>query len=1137
MFLRRLEIVGFKSFADAFEMQFRPGITAVVGPNGAGKSNVADALRWVLGSQSPKQLRSERMEDVIFSGSADRKPLGMAEVVITFDNSGRALNLDFDEVRIARRLFRSGESEYLINGNRCRLMDITDLIVDRGLGSNGYWILTRNMVKTILSSRPEDRRFLFDEAAGITRYKIQRHRAELKLNSTTEDLERIDDIMGEVRSTVAALRKQVSAFRRYEKAERRISEIRGVMVSRRLREVGDLLSDSVLQRMELESRREDVGAGLAAAEASLAEASTEAERTETALDEVRERCAALEREQSGLERELAVIQTRISSMSTRIDDADELRREQRDRAEELDRRAEELRTDVSELQDSLEGFRKRAEEAAEEAKAARERREEVRGSLKDSREELAGVRRSISELEEKNRSRLQRRERLEQELRSARERRESLRKRVSELEEYRSSAAGKTEALEGRRNGCAEELSRQREKVEELLEAVRRLRNGIHGLQMEKAARRERLAALEEVPSQEDSRTLGQSMAVREGYEKAVGAYLDAFQDAETVEPPHEEVKGTDGRRVALTGLEPPKRPDLPEGGVWLPDTVDDDRKAFAAILSGGAVAPDRQTALAWMRDGFGLDLVTRDGDLLRSGGLARLGISPASAGSMERRALADETRGLISRLEERIAGRERDGERLAEELAEARGLEESLSSSLSGMDSELASARTRLEGIRGNLEETGSELRSVEARLPELEDELSSLDSAGPSCGMDGLRERRDAVEKRVSRLESELSRIGDEVGRLGSEESAAAFDLRSREEELERLRADIERLRKDSGAARRRARESDERIGELEEERQRLRDSVGEKRRAVEEVRGRRESAEGDRTEALGRRGRALEAVAGAQKMVGDLRERMGEVRDRTSQLEGRISIYEERLAGLKETAGVLPGQGSRYWSMDEEQLQSNLDRQRGYRERLGPVNMLAVKEHEEASNRLAFLEEQRTDLVEARDSLLRAISEINRTAAKRFEETFQHVRANFRELFVHLFGGGEADIMPLEADDPLEGGVQILARPAGKKLSNVAVLSDGEQALAAVALLFSLYLVKPSPFCVLDELDAPLDDSNIDRFVDLLHRFSEKTQFVVITHNKRTMEAADVLYGVTMQEKGVSSAASVSLEEAGS
>jgi len=1135
LFLKRLEIVGFKSFADAFEMQFRPGITAVVGPNGAGKSNVADALRWVLGSQSPKQLRSERMEDVIFSGSAERKPLGMAEVVITFDNSSRALGLDFDEVCIARRLFRSGESEYLINGNRCRLMDITDLIVDRGLGSNGYWILTRNMVKTILSSRPEDRRFLFDEVAGITRYKIQRHRAELKLDATNEDLERIDDIMGEVRSTVAALKKQVSAFRRYEKAERRIAEIRGVMVSRRLREVGDLLSDAVLSRMKLESKREDMAAEMAAAEAALADTATESERAEAALEEQRERCSALEREQSALERELAVIQTRISSTSTRIEDADSLRREQRERARELGRRAEELRGRVKELQDSLEDYRRRAEEAAGEAEGARSRREEARKDLEAVRGELAEVRRCIADLEERNRSRLQRRERLEQELRSARERSELLEKRVSELKDSSKAAEADLEGLQGERGECAKELARQREKVAGLEEERKRLRDEIHGLEMDKAARRERLASLEEAPSSDRGRTLAESMSVRRGYGKAVGAFLDAFQDAEVLEPPHGGMEGDDGRRVALTGLEAPDRPSLPEGATWLPDLVDAPRDRFTALLSGGAVAPDRETALSWMSEGCGLDLVTTDGDLIRSGGLARLGISPASAGGMERRALAEETRRAISRLEEKVGEKERRASRLDEELQEAGDAETSLSDSLSDADSRLASARTRLDAIGENLEGAESELSEVASRVPELQEELSGLESGDSAGGMEGLRERRDGVESKVSRLEASLEEIGDEVGRLSARESTAAFDLRSREEELQRLQTDIDRLEKDAGAASRRAEESDDRIAELEEERRQLRSSVGEKQKLIREVGARREKAEEARTGALGRRGRAMEAMAEAQARVGDLRERIAEVRDRASQLEGRISTYEERLAGLKQSGGVLPGEGSRYWSMDDDQLQSNLDRQRGYRERLGPVNMLAVKEHEEASNRLGFLEEQRADLVEARDSLLRAISEINRTAARRFEKTFAEVRANFRELFVHLFGGGEADIMPLESEDPLEGGVQILARPAGKKLSNVAVLSDGEQALAAVALLFSLYLVKPSPFCVLDELDAPLDDSNIDRFVDLLHRFSEKTQFVVITHNKRTMEAADVLYGITMQEKGVSSAASVSLEEA--
>ena len=1133
MFLKRLEIVGFKSFADAFEMQFRPGITAVVGPNGAGKSNVADAIRWVLGSQSPKQLRSERMEDVIFSGSAERKPLGMAEVTITFDNSGRALDLDFDEVCIARRLFRSGDSEYLINGNRCRLMDITDLIVDRGLGSNGYWILTRNMVKTILSSRPEDRRFLFDEAAGITRYKIQRHRAELKLDSTNEDLERIDDIMGEVEATVKALKKQVSAFRRYEKAERRSAEIRGVMSTRRLREVGDLLSDAVLQRMRLESRREELAAELAAAEARLAEASTESSRADTALEEQRSRCNGLERQQSALERELAVVQTRISSISTRIGDADELRREQEQRAEERRRRAGKLRERVVELEESMGSLRASAESAAEKAREARHRRDAARSELEEARGELAAVRSSMAEMEEENRARLQRRERLAGEMESALQRQEALEERLTETRSSAADAEGELEELVASRDAAAEELSDRRKRVEELASGLEELGEQRHELEKERAGRLERLAGLQDEAAS-DGGGLSQLLQPRRGYGKAVGAYLDEFQDAEAVNTGG--LQGDGGRRLAITGRQPPARPDLPEGAVWLPNAVEDTDRTYAAILAGGAVAPDRKTALDWMADGCEIDLVTPQGDLIRAEGLVRLGVSPAAAGTMERRALAEETREAISELERRIeaGGREETG--LSLELAEAREEESEAYDSLSSLESDIASSKARLAGIRENLSRMRCELDGVADGIPRIRTELEELEAVEDREDMAGLRRRRDEVEKRVSSAEAALSEIGDLVGERSGEESRAAFELRSREEELSRLKADIERLQRDAAAAGERAEESSGRIVDLEQERRELRESVAEAEARIAEVGALRERAEEDRAKAAGRRGEAMQAMAEAQQRSGELRERAGDLRDEASRLEGRISTYEERLAGLKQSETVLPSANSRFWSMDWDKLQSNLDRQLGYRERLGPVNMLAVKEHEEASSRLEFLTTQRKDLVEARDSLLRAISEINRTAARRFEETFEEVRGNFRELFVHLFGGGEADIMPLEAEDPLEGGVQILARPAGKKLSNVAVLSDGEQALAAVALLFSLYLVKPSPFCVLDELDAPLDDSNIDRFVDLLRRFSQKTQFLVITHNKRTMEAADVLYGVTMQEKGVSAAASVSLEEAG-
>ncbi|MCK4807132.1 MAG: AAA family ATPase, partial [Candidatus Aegiribacteria sp.] len=426
MYLKRLEIVGFKSFADAFEMEFLEGISCIVGPNGCGKSNIADAIRWALGSQSPTELRADRMEDIIFSGTVQRKSQGMAEVVLTFDNSKRELDLDFDEVTVTRRLFRSGDSEYLLNGNRCRLMDITDLIVDRGLGSNGYWILEKNMTDTIIESGPSDRRFLFDEAAGIVKYKMQRHRAELKLNAAGADLERLDDIIYEVKRNVSSLRSQVSAFRRWERAERRITEIRCLMDHRTLQESAANLR-KLEEKMKLCSGSEQKAtAAVSASTARQSQARIALEKAQIRLDGEHSQCAIIDGEMSRIHEQLAVTEERNRNTSSRIESL--LRESSNEK-----KRAEELRQNADELMKSERSLRKRisdAESNLEKASCGNEQAEkhfaESTSELEKAREEYRMISDTVQSLQKEYTDNLRDRERAKQEIEHALERRQEL---------------------------------------------------------------------------------------------------------------------------------------------------------------------------------------------------------------------------------------------------------------------------------------------------------------------------------------------------------------------------------------------------------------------------------------------------------------------------------------------------------------------------------------------------------------------------------------------------------------------------------------------------------------------------------------------------------------------------------------
>jgi chromosome segregation protein len=1126
-------MIGFKSFADTFELTFQRGITVIVGPNGCGKSNVAEAVRWVLGSQSPSELRVDRMEEVIFSGSQERKPLGMAEVTLELDNQDRTLPVDFDQVSITRRLFRSGDSEYLINGNKCRLMDVTDLIVDEGLGSNGYWILERAMVETILSSRPEDRRFLFDQAAGITRYKIQRHRAELKLEATGRDLERIEDIVSEVESTVSALKKQVNAFRRYENAARKINEIRGVLSSRRMEVLSKRLEELDSATAELKKKEDDLRAAAASAKSRLSAERTRLEKVQAELDRAHTECSRLEREIAETQRELAVCRERMSTTEAQLKELGEASRKARQRSGEMAAEARELQAARSGKVEELSKARSVASELGDEMERQRSRRDQLRKKLDLARRALQASRGREEELESSYRRELVRRQEKAAEAVRLELERESLRSEIAELDPRLKKEKKKSRDLAKQLREAEGEVKEARAREEETLRKVESAESEANALQARAEVLRSRISSLRESQVSANGSSLSTAMKVGPGLSKAVGAYLDAFQDAtltDRVSP--EESKG-EGVRLALAREEGQAPPDLPEGARWLPDCVDSSIPGASGTLSRGVLAPDRVAALRWFMDRLDLDIVTPEGDLFRADGLVRLGVPSRAAGTMEREGLLADAKEALDELQADLDEARRDHGRAREDLKAARSeLDGALSRArelekrLAELSGVMESLRSRSGHLRGRLEElekadqgkesgTEIDMENLEAQIVELKksqegqstevvEKRGELDDLGTL--LEELSERKRESDLTVGRLEADLAMLDDAAVRLDKESKEFLRSAEASEEKSEKLNEELEGLK----AGRR---EYEKSSAELEEQRQ---------------------EAERKRIDLGKSRGEVLQSIAELESGHSEVAEEMSETRERRTELAGEASLLRSKLEEMDEAELVLPEAGSRYYDLTEEKLQRELERQTGYRERLGPVNMLAVEEYEEAKERLGFLSEQREDLLGARASLLEAIDEINRTAAIRFEQTFEDVRGHFQQLFLRLFGGGEADIMAVDAEDPLESGVRIMASPRGKTLKNVSALSDGERALTAVALLFALYLVKPSPFCVLDELDSPLDDSNIDRFIDLLRSFMERTQFVVITHNKRTMEAADILYGITMQESGVSTATTVKLEE---
>ena len=1136
MYLKRLEIIGFKSFADAFELEFQKGISCIVGPNGCGKSNIADAIRWALGSQSPSQLRADSMEDVIFSGTVDRKPFGMAEVILTFDNSERELDLDFDEVSVTRRLFRSGDSEYLLNGNRCRLMDITDLIVDRGLGSSGYWILERNMTETIIESGPADRRFLFDEAAGIVKYKIQRHRAELKLNGAGADMERLDDIISEVDRNVLLLKKQVADFRRWERSEKRVTEINGLMEYRSLEVSQNRLRQLEKRLKESLGNEQKYSASVAAATARLSQARTALEKVQSQLDREHLQCSRLDSELGKVREQLAVAEERRKNTVEQAEIAENESALESERAENLEKKAEMLLDEQTTLKSRIESARRVAEKAASETLKKETEYKRLSTELEKLKSEYRNSSDTLRTLQEEYSDRLRRIERAKQELEHSLERKEEREKAIQRISDSLAESRKELSGVTSAKVELGDRLEKKKESQSEIEGKIAGITDRIRSGEMEAGLLKAKIENLRVADSSVDPRDslLSKGMSVRPGMGIAVGAWLDSFQDSivcdSRILP-----EGSGGNRYFLNVNEA-SRPIIPEKSIWLPDClVENSADSFKALLSGCVVAPDRKTAAEWFFTGIDLDIVTRDGDLFRKDGLVRLGVPESGGGAIEREALAGEADEKLLLLRNKLDTDRNQESRLRETEIEVLSSLEEIRNAIITREKNEASLQATVNGLESRISELTAEKENLEADLPDIRKAAADVKSEEPSRRINECSIELNELAGSLEKIETERDNLTASLNRAVRDDNTALIELSSLEASLKQIGLDRARNLSDASESRAGSQTLKEKAAALLDGKLKIVESNKQLEKQRKDLSGQREEAEKNRTSASNSRAQWLEKTRQVEEELSEHRERLSSAREERATLSGELETVGSHVDELKEKEPVLPEESSRFWDYTDEKLENELIKQIGYRENLGPVNMLAVPEYEEANKRITFLKDQRDDLNKARESLLDAIREINQTAAKKFDETFIEVRKHFKDVFTSLFGGGEADITALDSEDPLEGGIQIVARPPGKKLENITALSSGEKAMTAAALLFALYLVKPSPFCVLDELDAPLDDSNVDNYVKLLKGFVDRTQFVVITHNKRTMEAADRLFGITMVEQGVSSMTSVSLETA--
>ena len=1151
MKLRRLELSGFKSFADTVEVQVGDGVTAIIGPNGCGKSNVSDAVRWVLGEHNPRVLRGARMEEVIFQGSSGRRPQNIAEVSLHFDNSDRTLDLDFAEVAISRRVSRSGESEYFINNAAVTRRELLAKLAGTGLGTDQSVVIEARMIDALLSDRPDDRRALFEEAAGLGLYRDRKRSTERRLEETTLDLGQVENLIAEVQTRVRSLARQ-----------RRKAERHGEMTARRYQLVAALA-------------RADVAA-IDQALRALGERKAELAAEVPAVREVlsrqdRERHLAVEM-RAGAEAQRAEVERRASEMRVAVMTLENDLALGQERGQNATARRERALSERAEAQASVLRFEREREAAAAERGAAERDRDTVqmelglrtraeagtREALAQKRAELRMTEETLQRQAEEVRRHGGERQALERELADLRESLASAEGRRAQLRQGRERAGAQEAEIAGRHAQLAERLvalgleaDRSRHALAEAREHEARLRADRRSMEealAQTTARRDALAQLER-----DHVGLAPAAAAllaarnRFGEGAIIGPLSDWVRASRDDAAAAEHVLGEWLHAVLVRDLavcdavHAWHREHAPGPLLLLPVEPGPAGAVEAGELS--ARVAGEGAATTWVaRLLSGARPFAPAGDaIVRSNGAVYLPGPSGTSGPLRRRADLEALGDDAVRLERSLAEADRAQaaalERLRQTEREATAAEGAVEAGRT-MERQAAAdaddAKRAVSGLERDLGVEDTQLARLTERLALVEHQLATVNTALSAAELERVQLDGKLGEERARLAELEQEQEAARERRVHWQvedvQVAARFAaVQGREENAAAQAADLARrallLAEEAGRL-------EAELATLEQQRTIWTEEQTERRTALAELERAAVTAGGGVTQADAALGSADGELEGTRERLGALTEESHRVELQASELSGSRRAMGERLAAEwgkrfdEILASALEAEGT------VEALRAEADELRAQLEAMGPVNPLAVEEHDEETKRVTHLITQRDDIVAAKSSLQQSVRELDVVARERFLATFEGARANFQRVFETLFGGGSCDVFLVDPNDPLESEIEIIAKPRGKKTERIHLLSAGERSLTALSLLFGIYLGKPSPFCLLDEVDAPLDDANIGRFTRLLDEFKANTQFVVITHNPRTMQAADAVYGVTMQEPGVSSVISVRL-----
>ena len=1179
MYLKSIEVQGFKSFANKITFQFHNGITGIVGPNGSGKSNVADAVRWVLGEQRIKQLRGASMQDVIFSGTEMRKPLSYAYVAITLDNADHQLAIDYDEVTVARRIYRSGESEYSINGTLCRLKDVNELFYDTGIGKEGYSIIGQGQIDKILSGKPEERRELFDEAAGIVKFKRRKNTAQKKLEDEKQNLVRVNDILAELEKQIGPLEKQSEKAKIYLKKKEDLKRL----------DVNLFLTENAHIREQLTG----VSEKYKIAEESLAETTEKYERTKEEYEQIQGQLEMLEQEIEAARQTL----TDTSVMRGKLEGQVNVLKEQINSAQgnegHLRGRKETVEEEISAKENDKSVILKDKRLTDEKAEQTRLESEEARALLGEIQEKIASYNARI--------------ETGKNTIISALNERAAIRSRMGRFDTMLEQVNIRRSELNSRLLRAKSDEAEQKEAIQRLREAFEAVNETIRGLNEKQKTLEERIAAIKPELTEKDQK-LRQTQALyqqekskletlsnlaeryegyggsvkrvmeQKGHEKGiVGVVADIIkvekkyeiaietalggniqnivtEDEETAKHMIAFLKQTKGGRATflpLTSITNPQEFKTPEalseqGVIGLADSLVQIDKKYANVAKAmvGRImvvdTVDHAVKIARKYD-YGIRMVTLEGELLVPGGAISGGAFKNNSNLLGRRR-------EIAELEEKVKKYQLQAQEIQKEIEKTK--------------EERNKLRTELETARLTLQNKFIEQNTARLNVIAAEEKWNETEE-----GYGSLQEEQTQIEEQIRQIGEDKEKTIKEL------ESSQSLEKQT-EEEIKELQTALETYRIEETAQTARVSEQDveaekyrqqqefkqENVNRIDGELLRLREELKEIEDALAQNAGDIERKRADISEieqtivtshtAQSETETKLQENIARKEELGNQQKNFFRVREELSEQKSGLDKEVYRLNAQREKLeGALESQINYMWDeyeitltdaaslrdetlTDLPEMKREISSLKDQIRKLGDVNVNAIEDYKNLMERYGFLKGQHDDLVEAEQTLLGIIQELDTAMRKQFQEKFGQICREFDKVFKELFGGGKGTLELQEEEDILEAGIRIIAQPPGKKLQNMMQLSGGEKALTAIALLFAIQNLKPSPFCLLDEIEAALDENNVGRFAKYLHKLTKNTQFIVITHRRGTMEKADRLYGITMQEKGISTLVSVNL-----